>query len=140
MAVNLLEKPIIGRLNLSGFLACAGIIGPLVFVVTEGNIHLTSAKCVIWMLPMAILFMVPTLKRESFWRSLFFYSIISSVASFLLMLSSLGTQDDFKYFGLFERILVFIKVSWGFVIAVWLLRLSIINTNANPNSSITNPI
>jgi hypothetical protein len=92
------------------------------------------------MLPTAILFIVPTLTKDPFWKSLCLYSIISSVASFLLMLSSLWMQDDFKYFGLFERILVLIEVSWVFIMAVWLLRLSIKNTHTNKFSGSTNLI
>jgi hypothetical protein len=217
MAYNILEKPIIWRLNLSGLLASAGILGPVVFVATdliagltdpfynyirhsisslawsnlgwlqtigfltigllvelfvaglffgmkgrrgfgfgilllvmfgfgllligafhtdpyvgphtiEGTIHGISAKIVFWTLPMAALLIAPSLKTDPFWKSLNSYSIISSIVALLLMISSLWMADDFRWFGFFERLLVVIEISWVFVMAIWLLRLSFINT------------
>jgi hypothetical protein len=214
MSDNILEKPIIGRLNLSGFLALAGILGPAIFIAcdliagfsdpfynylrhsisslawsnlgwlqtigfltigllvelfvaglffglkghrgfglglgflvifgfgllligafhtdpyvgphtTEGTIHGISAKLVFWVLPLASLLIAPTLKKDSYWKSLYLYSMISSIVALLLMIGSFWMQDDFRYFGLCERILVVIEVSWVLVMAIWLLRASL---------------
>jgi hypothetical membrane protein len=218
MVSNLLERPIIWRLNLSGLLACAGILGPAIFIATdliaglnspfynyfrhsisslawsnlgwlqtigflatgllvelfvaglffglkgrrgfgfsilllvmfgfgllligafhtdpyvgphtiEGDIHLTSAKIVFWTLPTAALLIVPSLRQNAFWKSLCVYSIISAILAFLLMTGSvLWMKDDFRWFGLFERLLVVIEISWVVVMAIWLLRLSLKTT------------
>jgi hypothetical protein len=217
MVSNLLEKPIVWRLNLSGLLACAGILGPAIFVTTdltagltdpfynyfrhsisslaysqlgwlqtigfltigllvelfvaglffglkgrrgfgfgilflvlfgfgllligafhtdpyvgphtiEGSIHGISAKIVFWTLPMAALLIVPSLRQNAYWHSLTRYSIISSIIAFMLMLGSFWMADDFRWFGLFERLLVVIEICWVVVMAIWLLRLSLKNT------------
>jgi hypothetical protein len=215
MVSYLLEKPIVWRLNLSGLLACGGILGPAIFITTdlvaglnspfynyfrhsisslawsnlgwlqtigfltigllvelfvaglffglkgrrgfgfgilllvlfgfgllligafhtdpyvgphtiEGTIHGNSAKIVFWTLPLAALFIVPSLKQDPFWKSLSVYSIVSAVLAFLLMIGSvIWMKDDFKLFGLFERLLVIIEISWVVVMAIWLLRLSL---------------
>lgn len=216
MSSYLLEKPIILRLNLSGLLALAGILGPSIFIAfdliaglsdpfynyfrhsisslawsnlgwlqtigfltmgllmelfvaglffglkgnrlfglglvllvifgfgllligafhtdpyvgphtIEGTIHRTSAKIVFWLLPLASLLIAPTLRTDSFWRSLYRYSLISSTAALILAISSFWMPDDFRWFGLCERILVLIEITWVLVMAIWLLRSSLIN-------------
>jgi hypothetical membrane protein len=214
MSSIILEKPIIWRLNLSGLLALAGILGPAIFIAfdliaglsdpyynyfrhsisslawsnlgwlqtigfltigllmelfaaglffglkgnrlfglglvllvifgfgllligafhtdpyvgphtIEGTIHGTSAKLVFWLLPLAGLLLAPTLRKDSFWRPLYRYSLISSIAAFIFTISSFWMADDFKWFGLCERILVAIELFWVFVMATWLLRSSL---------------
>jgi hypothetical membrane protein len=217
---SLLQRPLVWRLNLSGFLALAGILGPVVFLITdllaglstpfynysrhsisslawsdfgwlqtigfltigllielfvaglyfglkgnrrydlglglmmlfgfglllvgafhtdpyvgphslEGNIHLTSAKIVFWLLPLAGLLMTSSLKKHPHWKSLFMYTWISSIFAILFMISSLiWMQDDFIWFGLFERILVGVEIAWILVMAVLLLRFSLKNTRS----------
>jgi hypothetical protein len=216
MSHNILERPIIWRLNLNGLLALAGILGPAIFGITditaglsdpfynyfrhsisslawsnlgwlqtigfltigllvelfvaglffgikgyrwfglglgllvifgfgllligafhtdpyigphttEGTIHGIAAKVVFWVLPVGGLLIAPSLKKDPHWKSLYLYSIIVSVVSLLLMISSFWMEDDFRYFGLFERLLVGAEVSWVFVMAIWLLRSSLRN-------------
>jgi hypothetical protein len=223
MAYNILDKPILWRLNLSGILACAGILGPAIFVTTdlvagfsdpfynyirhsisslawsnlgwlqtigfltigllvelfvaglffgikgsrgfgpglglllvfgfgllligafrtdpyvgphtiEGTIHGISAQLVFWVLPLAALLIAPTLKKDTHWKSLYLYTMISSVGALLLMMGSFWMQDDFRYFGLCERILVVIEVTWVCIMAVWLLRSSLKNPLINVES------
>jgi len=69
------------------------------------------------------------LRKNPFWKSLYLYSIVSSIAALLLMISSFWMADDFKLFGLFERILVAIEIVWVIIMAVWLLRISLKNTH-----------
>jgi hypothetical membrane protein len=91
----------------------------------QGTIHIWSAKCVFWFFPVAVLLISPSLRKDPYWRPLFFYSIGAAIFAVVFMISSLLIPDDFNWFGLFERILVADEIIWVLVVAIRLLRLSI---------------
>jgi hypothetical protein len=92
----------------------------------EGSIHGWTAKFVFWFFPLAVLLMSPSLKKDPYWRPIFFYSIGASIFAVAFMISSLLMPDDFDWFGLFERILVADEIVWILVMAFRLLRLSML--------------
>ncbi len=96
--------------------------GPATF---DGTIHGFAAKFVFWFFPVAVLLIAPSLRKEPYWRGLFFYSLASAVFAIGFMANSLRMPHDFDWFGLFERILVADEIIWIWIMAVWLLRLSL---------------
>jgi hypothetical protein len=100
----------------------------------EGAIHIWSAKCVFWLFPVAVLLMAPTLRKEPYWRPVFFYSIGAASFAIIFMISSLLIPEDFTWFGLFERILVADEIIWVLVMAVRLLRLTLLQRKMIKNS------
>jgi hypothetical protein len=96
----------------------------------EGAIHGVVAKTIFWLFPIAALCIAPSLKKNSYWRPLFVYSIAAAVFAILFMISSLWMPKDFMWFGLFERILVADEVLWLAIMAIWLLRFSLRKTEA----------
>ncbi len=92
----------------------------------DGTIHVAAANTVFWLLPIASLFMVPTLKRNAYWSPIFIYSVATAVFALLwLIVYRLWLPTELSWFGLYERILVIAEVAWVEVMAIWLLRYSV---------------
>jgi uncharacterized membrane protein len=69
---------------------------------------------------------LPSLKRDPNWRPLFRYSlVIALVALIWMLIYKVWLPADLSWFGLYERILVYIEVLWVEMMAVWLMRLSL---------------
>jgi hypothetical membrane protein len=95
----------------------------------EGTIHGLAAKFIFWFFAVASLLIAPTLWKDPYWKPLFIYSLATAGFAIAFMVYSLWMPPDFAWFGLFERILVAIEVLWIEVMAVWLLRLSFIESS-----------
>jgi hypothetical membrane protein len=106
--------------------------GPYTF---DGNIHGFAAKTVFWLFPAACVAIAPSLKKDPFWRGLFLYTLIAPAVALALMIGSLWMPPDFRFFGLFERILVADEIAWLVIMAVWLLRSSLRNKMNLKNAS-----
>jgi hypothetical protein len=91
----------------------------------EGLVHGVAAKTVFWLFPVGVILIAPSLKKEPYWRPLFFYSLGAAVFAVGFMANSLRMPRDFAWFGLFERVLVADEIIWVLVMGIWLLRQSI---------------
>jgi hypothetical protein len=92
----------------------------------DGTIHLAATNTALFILPLAILLILPSLKRDPNWRPLFRYSlVIALVALIWMLIYKVWLPADLSWFGLYERILVYIEVLWVEMMAVWLMRLSL---------------
>ncbi len=91
----------------------------------EGVIHAYAAKFIFWFFPLAALLISPSLRKDPYWRPLFFYTIGAAIFSVALMISSIPFPTDSGWFGLFERILVADVIIWVLFMAVWLLRQAV---------------
>lgn len=95
----------------------------------DGTIHELAANTIFWILPVSILLICQTLKRDPFWDSLYLYSMITAIFALLwCAYYKFFLPETFSWFGLYERILVFDEVIWIQVMGWRLLRLSWLRT------------
>jgi hypothetical protein len=93
----------------------------------EGTIHGIAANTTFILLPIAILLIAPSLKRDAYWRSLFPYSIATAVFALIwIIIYRVWMPGELGWFGLYERILAGAEIIWVEVMAWWLLRLFLI--------------
>ncbi len=90
----------------------------------EGIIHGVVAKTIFWLFPIASLLIAPSLKRDTYWKPLFAYSIGAAAFSVVIMIVIALIPEEKGYFGLLERLLVADEIIWVETVAIWLLRLS----------------
>jgi hypothetical membrane protein len=89
-----------------------------------GTIHGIAANTTFILLPVAILLIAPSLKRDAYWRSLFPYSIATAVFALIwIFIYRVWMPAEQGWFGLYERILAGAEIIWVEVMAMWLLRL-----------------
>jgi len=94
----------------------------------DGTIHLFAADTIFLALPLASLFMAPSLKIDPDWRPLFPCSVImASVSLVWILVYKVWLPEELSWFGLYERILVLTEILWVEVMAIWLLHLSLKN-------------
>lgn len=92
---------------------------------TDGAIHGIAAATTFWLLPMAALFLVPSLKNDPAWRPIFPFTIVIALfALFWMIMFKLFLPQDMNWFGLYERILVVAEVLWVEMMAMWLMKIS----------------
>jgi hypothetical protein len=116
------------------FLACVGfgllLTGafrtdvPNIPATFEGIVHGAASNTMFVLLPLAVLLIAPSLRKNSHWRPLFFYSI--GTAIFVLVwfgIYGLFLPKEHNWYGLWERLLALDEVIWMEVMAIWLLRL-----------------
>ena len=105
----------------------------------SGTIHGMAANTTFILLPMAILLIAPSLKKDPNWRSLFAYSISTAVFALIwIIIYRVWLPPQLSWFGLYERILADVEIAWVEVMALWLLRLFLRaseNANLVPNIS-----
>ncbi len=92
----------------------------------EGTIHHVTAVAVFWLFPIACLLLAPSLKKDPHWQNLFIYTIIASALALVFMIVQIWLPTSLSWFGLYERILVWNTVIWIEVMAIQLLRLSLL--------------
>jgi hypothetical protein len=90
----------------------------------DGAIHGIASKTIFVLLPLAILLISPSLKRDPCWNPMFMFSVVIVVIAFMWMaLYKVLSPDKTGMFGLYERVLISIDLIWIEVMAFWLLRL-----------------
>ena len=92
---------------------------------TEGILHSIAATGVFWFFPIAVLLLMPSLKWDSYWKSIYTYSLAAGIFGLALAIVILFLSDEMSWFGLYERILVANMVAWVEVAAIKLLILSV---------------
>jgi len=91
----------------------------------EGTIHSYSAYAVFWLFPVSILLLAPSLKHDPDWHSLYKYTVVAGIIAILFAAVIGFLDDDFAWFGLYERLLVANMIIWVEVAAIRLLCLSV---------------
>ncbi len=114
-----------------------------------GTIHGIAANTTFLLLPLAILLIAPSLKKDPYWRSMFIFSIATAAFALIWIgIYRIWLPEKLGWFGLYERILAGVEIIWVEVMAFWLLRLflkSVQNApgqalipQGSPNSELTN--
>ncbi len=89
-----------------------------------GTIHGIAANTTFILLPLSILLIAPSLRKDPYWRSLFSYSIATAAFSLIwITIYRVWLPEELSWFGLYERILAGVEIIWIEVMAFWLLRL-----------------
>ncbi len=114
---------------------------PGVLPTIDGTIHGIAANTVFLLLPLASLIIAPSLKKNSYWRPLFTYSVAAALFALIwIAIYRLWLPAELSWFGLYEWVLVVDEVIWVEVTAIWLLRLSlrfVRNTQPALNNGLT---
>jgi hypothetical protein len=98
-----------------------------------GTIHGIAANTTFILLPISILLIAPSLKRDTYWSALFPYSMATAVLAFIwIIIYRVWLPQELSWFGLYERILAGIEIIWVEVMAFWLLRLSLLSFQNAP--------
>lgn len=87
----------------------------------EGTIHSVTAGIVFWLFPVTVLLLAPSLRSDPNWKSIFVYNTVAGVFALALAIGLIFMQDQTRWFGLYERIIVLNMVVWVEVAAVKLL-------------------
>jgi hypothetical protein len=94
-------------------------------VTTDGAIHNAAAATTFWLLPMAALFLVPSLKNDPAWHPILPFTIgLALFALVWMIVFKIWLENDINWFGLYERILVMVEVLWVEMMAMWLMKIS----------------
>lgn len=91
----------------------------------EGTIHSLTASSAFWIFPVAILVILPSLRNDPAWKSIFRYTVIAAVLAIAFVITLGILPDEASWFGLLERILVANMIIWVEVAAIKLLLLSV---------------
>ena len=90
----------------------------------EGMIHGVASKTTFLLLPLAILLIAPSLKKDPNWKPLFGFSIATAALTVIwIAIYQWWSPQELGLFGLYERVLAAIEIIWIEVMAFWLLRL-----------------
>jgi hypothetical membrane protein len=91
----------------------------------EGRIHGLTAQTAFTLFPFAILFLLPSIRRDPGWKNLFRYTQVTFVLALVLIVIIKVFKEPNSLFGLMERLLVANMILWVEVAAVNLFILSI---------------
>jgi len=91
----------------------------------EGTIHLVAAIAIFCIFPIASLLIAFSLRKDSYWKGLFFHTVFAGSFALALMIGWILLPSKLSWFGLYERILVANAIIWVEIMAVRLLRLSL---------------
>jgi hypothetical membrane protein len=91
----------------------------------EGRIHGLTATTGFSLFPFAILFLIPSIRKDPDWKNLFRYTEVTFVLALLLIITIKVLTDKNSWFGLMERLLVANMILWVEVAAVNLFILSL---------------
>lgn len=92
----------------------------------DGTIHSVTAYALSLVFPVGVLLLAPSLGRDPNWRNMFIYTLVAGVLALALTLGLFYLPDRMNWFGLYERIIVANVIIWTEVMAIHLLRLSLI--------------
>ena len=89
----------------------------------DGTIHGIAAKTLFWFFPIACALIVPSLKKDPYWKPLFVYTITAAAVALAAMIAIVLISEQLKCFGLLERIMVADEIIWVEVMAIRLFRI-----------------
>lgn len=91
----------------------------------EGRIHGLTATTGFSFFPVAILCLIPSIKRDDNWKDLYRYTGVTFILAVVFMVITRIFQEKSGWFGLAERLLVANMIIWVEVAAVKLFILSL---------------
>ena len=91
----------------------------------EGRIHGLTATTAFSLFPVAILCLIPSIKRDDKWKDLYRYTWMTFILAVVLLATVRIFQENSGWFGLAERLLVANIILWVEVAAVKLFFLSL---------------
>lgn len=91
----------------------------------EGRIHGLTAQAAFVFFPAALLFLLPSIKKDPNWQRLFRYTFVTFILAILLIIVIRVIQEPSTVFGLMERLLVFNMIIWVEVAALNLFIISL---------------
>ena len=97
----------------------------------ESGLHLFTARTIFILFPISCFLIAFSLKSDANWHSLFVYTIVTGIITFILVLLWIQISTIY-WFGLYERILVANEVIWLEVMSARLLILSFRSTAVSP--------
>jgi hypothetical protein len=91
----------------------------------EGRIHGFTASTAFSLFPVALLFLIPSLRNDPDWRVLLRYTAVTFILGIVLVIVLRIMQEQSTWFGLVERLLVLNMMIWVEVAAIRLFILSL---------------
>ena len=91
----------------------------------EGRIHGLTASTGFSLFPVALLCLMPSIKRDNDWNNLYRYTGVTFILSIVLVVITKIFQEKSGWFGLAERLLVANMILWVEVSAVNLFAISL---------------
>jgi hypothetical protein len=88
------------------------------------QVHTLTAYAVFGLFPIALALMLPSIKHDPRWQGMFRYTVATIVIALILGSSQLVLTENFRYFGLYERIMALNQLTWLGIFAGRLLVLS----------------
>jgi hypothetical protein len=88
------------------------------------NVHTIAADCVFGLFPIMLAVMLASIKNDRRWHRMFSYTVIIGIIALALAAYSPFLTNEFRFFGLYERIMVLNAITWLGTFAVRLLVLS----------------
>jgi hypothetical protein len=92
---------------------------------TEGRIHGYMATTAFTLFPIAVLCLLPSLRRDSNWKNIYRYSQVTFYLAVVFLILTRIFQETSGWFGLAERLLVANMIIWVEVSAINLFILSL---------------
>ena len=87
-------------------------------------VHTVAADSVFGLFPIALALILSSIKNDRRWHRMFRYTVITGVIALVMAASQPFLPDDFRFFGLYERIMVVNAIIWLVTFATRLLVLS----------------
>ncbi len=91
----------------------------------EGRIHGLTASTAFTLFPVAILCLLPGIRRDNNWKDLYNYTRVTFILAVVLVVITRIIQEKNGWFGLVERLLVANMLIWVEITAVRLFMLSL---------------
>ena len=91
----------------------------------EGRIHGLTAQAAFIFFPAALLFLLPSIKKDPNWLKLYRYTGVTFILAVILIIVIRVLQEPNPAFGLMERLLVLNIILWVEVAAINLFMLSL---------------
>ena len=88
------------------------------------RVYAVAADCVFGLFTVALALMLTSIKNDRRWHRMFSYTIITGIIALALAACYPFLTDEFRFFGLYERIMVLNAITWLGTFAVRLLVLS----------------
>jgi hypothetical protein len=92
---------------------------------TEGRIHGLMSQAAFLLFPVALLSLLPSIKRDPNWQYLYRYTLITLILAVVLVIVIRVAPEPNPVFGLTERLLVLNMIAWVEVAGINLFIISL---------------
>ncbi len=87
-------------------------------------VHTVAADSVLGLFPIALALVLPSIRNDQRWRKMFNYTVITCAIALLMVVCYPFLPKNFRFWGLYERIMVLNAITWLATFAGRLLILS----------------